>query len=79
MGLELAFGHLGVMTAQASLLAQMGRRVLIGQHTCRLMTSVEESIDNTRAGASDSLHSAATFSHLECPQNLVAIQGLVFS
>ncbi len=79
MGLELAFGHLGVMTAQASYLVQMGRGVLIGQRACWLVTSAEESIDSTRAGATDCLHSAATFSHLECPQNLVAIQGLVFS
>ncbi len=36
--IEFAFGRLGVMTTQASWLAQAGRDVLIGQRACWLMT-----------------------------------------
>ncbi len=35
-------------------------RVLIGEIACRLLALVQEAIDSTRAGASGSLHSAAT-------------------
>ncbi len=39
---------------------RLGVRVLIGQIACRLLALVQEAIDSTRAGASGSLHSAAT-------------------
>ncbi len=47
--LKFAFGHLGVTNAQASLLAQVGYGVLIGQSACR-----RKAIDNMRAGAGGS-------------------------
>ncbi len=37
-------------TVHASWLVRMGRCVLIGHRTCRLMTQARESIDTTRAG-----------------------------
>ncbi len=54
--LECAFGRLGVMTTQASWLVQVGRGVLIGQRSCRLMTSARESVESARA-RSDTWHS----------------------
>ncbi len=53
--IEFAFGRLGVMTTQASWLAQGGRGVLVGQRTWWLMTLARESIDSSRA-KSDRLH-----------------------
>ncbi len=55
--LEFAFGHLGVMTAHASRLAQVESGVLIGQSAWRPLTLSIEVIDSTRTGASGSLHS----------------------
>ncbi len=52
---EFAFGRLGVMTTQASRLAQVGCSVLIGQRACWLMALALESIDSSRA-KSDRLH-----------------------
>ncbi len=56
----LARDNLGVTTAQASWLAQVGRGALIGQSACRLLAFARESIDCTRLVTGGSLHSAAT-------------------
>ncbi len=53
--IEFAFGRLSVMTIQASWLEQEGRRVLIGQRACWLITQARESIDRPRA-KNDRLH-----------------------
>ncbi len=57
---KFAFGYLGVTTAHASWLAQVGCGVLIGRDACRLLAFAREAIDNTREGTSGSLHLAAT-------------------
>ncbi len=49
--IEFVFGRLGVMTTQASWLAQVGRGVLIGQR----VLAIDESVDIPRA-KSDQLH-----------------------
>ncbi len=64
--LEFALGRLGVMTTQASWLAQVGCGVLIGQSAFkrspekRSIARVWGAIDNTRAGTSGILRLAAT-------------------
>ncbi len=52
---EFAFGYLGVTTAHASWLAQVGCGILIGRDACRLLAFARETVDNTRTGASGSL------------------------
>ncbi len=54
------FGFSRLMTAHASWLAQSGRGLLIGQSACRLLGLPHEAIDTMGAGATGSLHSAAT-------------------
>ncbi len=44
--IEFAFGRLGVMTNQASLLAQVGRGVLIGQSVFRLLSFALEATNS---------------------------------
>ncbi len=48
MRLEFTFGHLGLTNAQASLLVQVGRGVLIVQSVCRLLVYAREAIDSNR-------------------------------
>ncbi len=49
------FGRLGLITTQASWLAQVGSGAVIGQRTCCLMMLARESIDSPRA-KNDRLH-----------------------